>query len=209
MTAEAVAPRTTSFGGLRIEWDHRVLEPRAWTVLQARWAADLLDDAAPGPVLELCSGVGHIGLLAVSGTGRRLVCVDVDAAACEYARRNAAAAGLADLVEVCCCDLNSFRGQERYPLVIADPPWVARGDTGRFPGDPLRAIDGGADGLDVARECLAVVDRHLDDGGHALLQVGSLVQVEALESAGLPAGLRLVEARAEPGRGAVALVTRS
>ena len=44
---------------------------------------------------------------------------------------------------------------ERFALVIADPPWVPRAETGRFPEDPLLAIDGGDDGLDLARACWA------------------------------------------------------
>ena len=65
---------------------------------------------------------------------------------------------------------------------MVSPPWVPAADTGRFPEDPLTAIDGGADGLDVARACLAVVDRHLAPGGSALLQVGTTAQVDVLAS---------------------------
>ena len=42
---------------------------------------------------------------------------------------------------------------ERFAVVIADPPWVPRADTGRYPEDPVLAIDGGDDGLDLARAC--------------------------------------------------------
>jgi multidrug efflux pump subunit AcrA (membrane-fusion protein) len=38
--------------------------------------------------------------------------------------------------------------------------------------DPVTAIDGGPDGLDLVRACLAVTDGHLAPGGSALLQVG-------------------------------------
>ena len=31
----------TDFGGLCIRYDARVLTPRAWTVLQARWAVEI------------------------------------------------------------------------------------------------------------------------------------------------------------------------
>src|SRR4051812_33989968 len=89
-----------SFGNLSIEYDDRILEPRTWTVLQAEWAADLLEDAPPGPVLELCSGAGHIGLLTISRQPRPLVCVDDSAAAGHFARHNAASAGLGHLVDV-------------------------------------------------------------------------------------------------------------
>ena len=69
------------FAGLHIEYDEHVLEPRPWTAEQSRWAADLIREAPPGPVLELCSGAGHIGLLAVTLAPRSLVCVDVDSTA--------------------------------------------------------------------------------------------------------------------------------
>ena len=143
-----------------------MLEPRAWTAAQSRWAAELAAAAPDGPMLELCAGAGHIGLLAVALTGRPLVCVDLNPVACDFARHNAAAAGLAHLVEVREGRLEEAVGaDERFAVVIADPPWVPRAETGRFPEDPLIAIDGGDDGLDVARACVAVADRHLLPGG--------------------------------------------
>ena len=65
------------FGGLSIRYDERVLEPRPWTTSQSRWAAELLRDTPPGPLLELCAGAGHIGLLAVAYQPRDLVMVDI------------------------------------------------------------------------------------------------------------------------------------
>ena len=67
--------------------------------------------------------------------------------------------------------------------MIADPPWVPRDQTSQFPEDPLLAIDGGADGLDVARACLEVVADHLAAGGSAVLQLGTTAQAEVLRSA--------------------------
>ena len=63
---------------------------------------------------------------------------------------------------------------ERFAVVIADPPWVPRADTGRYPEDPVLAIDGGDDGLDLARRCWALADRHLLEGGSAVLQLGTV-----------------------------------
>ncbi|HEU4338338.1 MAG TPA: methyltransferase, partial [Nocardioides sp.] len=91
---------TMPFGSLSISFDDRVLRPREWTAAQSEWAADLMATAPGGTVLELCAGAGHIGLLAVAKTGRRLLCVDANPVACDYARANALAAGLAELVEV-------------------------------------------------------------------------------------------------------------
>src|SRR5687767_11506103 len=136
-----------TFGSLRIAFDDRVLRPREWTTAQSAWAAEILASTPEGPVLELCAGAGQIGLLAVvDSAGRRLVCVDADEVACDFARANAEGAGLSDRVEVRHASLeDALRRDELFPLVIADPPWVPREATGRFPEDPLSAIDGGPD----------------------------------------------------------------
>jgi len=200
-----------AFGALTIAFDDRVLRPREWTTAQSQWAADLMATAPDGTVLELCAGAGHIGLLAVASTGRRLVCVDASDVACDYARANALAAGLADRVEVREGRLEeAVAPGERFPLVIADPPWVPRAQTTRYPEDPLTAIDGGDDGLDVARACLAVVDAHLAPGGSAVLQVGTREQVDALRREPCLAEGRLVvvEVRQEE-RGVLARIDRA
>ncbi|MDN4172574.1 methyltransferase [Nocardioides sp. SOB77] len=169
------------FGPLTITFDARVLRPRTWTAAQSTWAAQLLEDAPAGPVLELCAGAGQIGLLAVHDGDRRLVCVDANPVASAYTLQNAAAAGLGDRVEVRNGDLAAMvPADERYALVLADPPWVPAADTGRFPEDPLLAIDGGADGTTVAVACVEVAAAHLLPGATLLLQLGNVEQVGAI-----------------------------
>jgi methylase of polypeptide subunit release factors len=62
--------------------------------------------------------------------------------------------------------------EERYALVVADPPWVPTDATSALPDHPRSAIDGGPDGLELVRSCIDVIGRHLADGGAAVLQVG-------------------------------------
>lgn len=83
-----------TFHRLTIRYNSQVLEPRPWTEAQSAWAAELLTDAPPGPVLELCAGVGHIGLGAVRDSSRYLVMVDFNPVAQRFAQDNAAANGL-------------------------------------------------------------------------------------------------------------------
>lgn len=187
---EVTSPETLSYGELEIAFDDRVLRPRPWTAAQSRWAADVARTAPDGPVLELCSGAGHIGLLAVHASGRRLVCVDANPAAVELTSRNAAAAGMADRVETREGWIREvLRPGETFPVVVADPPWVPAADTGRFPEDPLLAIDGGEDGLVVVREVLDALRRHLAPGGTALLQLGTPAQADAVATALQGSGL--------------------
>lgn len=190
------APETIRFGTLRIAFDDRVLRPRPWTTAQSEWAAAILATAPPGPVLELCAGAGQIGLLAVADTMRRLVCVDMNAVACGYARRNAEAAGLSDRVDVREGRIEDVLGtEERFAVVVADPPWVRRSDVGRYPGDPLPAIDGGDDGLDVAWACVGAARRHLLPGGSLVLQLGTTGQADAVREALREDALAVAEVR--------------
>ncbi|WP_026877209.1 RsmD family RNA methyltransferase [Jiangella gansuensis] len=198
-----------TFGSLSIGFDDRVLRPRPWTVNQARWAADLLRAAPPGPVLELCAGAGQIGLLAVAGSGRHLVQVDADPVACGHARANAARAAGRGVgrVEVRQGTIDeALRPGERYALILADPPWVPSDAVGRFPEDPVAAIDGGADGLDVMRRCLTAIDAHLADGGSALAQLGTLEQ--ALSVRDHAADLDVLAVRSYQPHGVLVLLRR-
>jgi release factor glutamine methyltransferase len=193
------------FGHLTIGFDERLLRPRPWTAAQSRWAAELIASAPDGPVLELCAGAGQIGLLAIALEPRPLVCVDLNPAASEHISANAAAASVAELVEVRTAGIaDALAETERFAVVNADPPWVPRAHVGRFPDDPVLAIDGGGDGLDLARTCVETAAGHLMPGGSALLQLGTRQQADEVAQA-LPESLRLVEVR-DFERGVVALL---
>lgn len=195
--------RSMRFGELDIAYDDQVLAPRAWTLAQSDWAGELLPILPEGEVLELCSGVGHIGLHGVLRSPRRLVAVDDNPVACAHLRANAEAAGLGERVDVRQGRLDTvLAAGELFALVIADPPWVPTDSVDRFPEDPVHAIDGGPDGLALTRACLAVARDHLLPGGVLILQVGpDQVDEVAHEAAGH--GLHLVEVRRAGDRGAL------
>ena len=184
---EGVTSSLTSvvaFGALTIAYDESVLHPRAWTARQSELAVELAASAPAGPVLELFSGVGHIGLLAASDMERELVQIDANERACALARVNAAAAGLTDIVTVRCGLLeDALEPHERFALVIADPPWVPSDEVEAYPADPPFAIDGGPDGMDLVGSGLDVIERHLLPGGYAVLQVGPDGQADAVVDA--------------------------
>lgn len=206
MTTSAVpagetSMRTVRFGELDIAYDDRLLTPRDWTLAQADWATELLPTVPEGQVLELCSGAGHIGLHAILHAPRPLVCVDDTDVACDYVRINAAEAGLAGLVDVRHGPFETVLDPwERFSLVIADPPWVPSREVRRFPEDPVHAIDGGDDGLDVVRACVATAGRHLLPGGVLLLQAGPEQAGAVAREAG-EHGLDLTEVRHAGARG--------
>jgi release factor glutamine methyltransferase len=207
VTAARAGVEQMSFGSLSIAFDARVLRPRPWTIHQARWAADVMRDAPPGPVLELCAGAGQIGLLAVAGSDRRLVQVDADPVACRYAGVNAARSmrSRPGGVEVRRAHIDdALRPDERFALILADPPWVPTDAVGQYPDDPVSAIDGGADGLEVMRRCLTAIERHLAPGGSAVVQLGTLQQALAIGAD--TTSLRMVAVRSYRPHGVLALL---
>lgn len=210
MSDPAVHPMTMQFGSLVIAYDERVLTPRPWTAAQSRWAAKALADQSAPRLLELCTGAGHIGLLAVAEAAAPAVLVDLDPHACDFARRNAQHVNAP--VEVRCGPMDDVLDEaERFSVVVADPPWVPSAQTGRFPQDPLTAIDGGSDGLDLARRCAQVIDGHLTVDGLGILQLGTREQAHAIEKWLAASGLNLVvtEVRSHAPRGVLVGLART
>ena len=196
-------------GPCTIAYDDRILAPRPWTLLQSEWAAEVARELADGPILELCSGAGHIGLVAAAQSGRNLIQVDADSTACDFARRNAIHAGLAGQVEIRHATLDdAARPGERFNLVLADPPYLPTGEVDRWPEDPTTAIDGGTDGLDLARQCLEIAAAALAPGGLMLLQLRGREQVNRLARE-FRDDLDLVEIREFDAERAVAAWARS
>ena len=203
--------RRKHVGAMEVAYDASVLEPRPWTAAQAEWAAEAAEDLAPGPLLELCCGAGHIGLLTALLSRRDAVLVDSSPSAHRFAEQNAAAVcatGLA--VDVRLGSMTDVLDpSERFPLVVADPPYIPSEAVGQFPDDPRTAIDGGVDGLDLARLCLDVAVRHLTPGGVVVLQLRDAAQATALTAASHgPPGLASPEVRVVPGRGALLRMRR-
>lgn len=167
------------FGPITVAFDASVLRPRPWTLAQAEWAAELV--TAGAPMLEVGCGAGHIGLAAAVMSGSRVVQVDRDPAACQWAALNAAASGCGDRVEQRCGTAGDVLAEgEVFDVVIADPPYVPSGEVALYPEDPPGAIDGGPDGLELVRRFLGDLAAHVATEGSVLLQVRGAGQVDEL-----------------------------
>jgi release factor glutamine methyltransferase len=203
---EEASTRTVDFGPLAITFDGAVLEPRPWTMLQAGWAAELLGrwDREQRTLLELCCGAGQIGLAASALLGGvRLVLVDASPDAVAWSRYNAAVSGFGSQTQVVAGDLRTLELGTQFDVVIADPPYLAADDE-RDPRDPVSAVDGGPDGLALARPAVAAAARHVRPHGDVLLQARGEAQVAKIEPHASACGLVLVECRSVDDERAVA-----
>jgi release factor glutamine methyltransferase len=174
------------FLGMRIAVDPGVFVPRRRTeflvrqgVVLARASAGRAGQAvAPSRaavVVDLCCGSGAVGVALVAALDRaELHAVDIDSAAVRCARRNVSAAGgrvyEGDLYEPL---PPALRGC--VDILVANAPYVPTRAIGLLPAEarvhePLVALDGGADGLDVLRRVTADAPRWLAPGGHLLFE---------------------------------------
>jgi release factor glutamine methyltransferase len=176
---QARGSRTVRFGPIDIGFDDTVLEPRAWTLAQSRWAAELATDAAPGPLVELCCGAGQIGLVTALWSNRAAVLVDASSDACRWARTNAES--VSQPVTVLERPVESVSTVLRdVPLLLADPPYVPTVEVPAL-GDLPTAVDGGRTGLDSVRSCVRAAAAVLAPGAPLVLQTRGLSQVMELE----------------------------
>jgi release factor glutamine methyltransferase len=179
------------FCGLRVAVDPGVFVPRRRTEFLVRVAVGV---ARPGAVVvDLCCGSGAVGAAVVDRVaGVELHAVDVDPAAVACARRNVGAGRVyaGDLYEPLPVSLAG-----RVDVLVANAPYVPTGAIGMMPPEardhePLVALDGGADGLDVQRRVIAGAARWLAPGGRLLVETGARQAsgtVEAFARGGLRA----------------------
>jgi release factor glutamine methyltransferase len=161
------------FCGLRVQLAPGVFVPRRRTSLLVREAATLATDGAV--VLDLCCGSGAIGLaLAHALDHIELHAADLDRTAVACARLNLAPVG-GSVYEG---DLDAavpWWLEGRVDLIVACPPYVPTDAIAFMPPEardhePVRALDGGPDGLALVRRIAGVAGRWLAPGGHLLVE---------------------------------------
>lgn len=145
--------------------------------------------AAPGGhgsvalALDVGTGSGAIALsLVAEGLARRVVALDVSEDALSQASENRALAGIAaERVELRLTGPDPFEAltpDERFDLVVSNPPYVRDAEIDRLPVDvrdhePRAALAGGADGLDLVRTIATRAPETLRPGGRLFLEIGA------------------------------------
>jgi release factor glutamine methyltransferase len=181
------------FFSLALEVSADTLVPRPETELLVEEALARLPDGVSASVLDLGTGSGAIALAIKRARPRaRVSAVDVSAAALAVARRNGEALGLD--VRWLQSDWYQALDDERFDLIVANPPYVASGDghlAGALRFEPRAALDGGADGLAAIRVIVAGAPSRLARAGHLLVEHGH-DQAERVGVLMADAGLRAV-----------------
>ena len=181
-----------AFRGLDLAVNPSVLVPRPETEGLVEAVLDVLRAEAgrwrAPRVLDLGTGSGAIALaIAAEYPAAVVAASDASEAALATAEENANALGLSARVRFARGDwFGAVGGDERFEVVVSNPPYVATGEWDLLPDDvrrfePQQALFSGATGLEALREIVDDAPLHLVAGGLLALE---LAEMRAAEVAG-------------------------
>lgn len=196
------------FHGVAIAVDARVLIPRPETEqlvdLAFGWIRMLLTGAPrpeggpPVRVWDVATGSGAVAVALAALLRARgyleeveLIASDISAEALAVAVENVVAHAVADRVTLIPGDLLDIPDRAPVDVLLANVPYVPTGAMTGLPvevrAEPVMALDGGEDGLELVRRLLAGLPDVLLQGGVAFLELGA-DQVDLMTAAvgGMP-----------------------
>lgn len=187
-TPAAYITREAWLGEHRFYVDERVIVPRSFIaeLLEEQLAPWLDDPYAITSAVDLCTGSGCLAILtALAFPAASVDAIDLSIDALEVAKRNVADYGLEDQIRLVHSNLFAGVKDQRYDLIISNPPYVNAESMAALPEEYLRepqmALAGGNDGLDLVRVMLREAKDLLNPGGLMVVEIGH--NREVLEAA--------------------------
>ncbi len=165
------------FYGLRFAVTPAVLIPRPETEHLVEAVAGWAPKDRPVRIVDVGTGSGAIAVaLARLLPLARVDAVDVSEAALNVARGNARAHGVLERVRFVLSDLLAGLRGERYDVVVANPPYVPRGERLErqvAEWEPHLALFAGEEGMEVYRRLVPQACAALREGGLLALEMGA------------------------------------
>ncbi|MCV0368317.1 peptide chain release factor N(5)-glutamine methyltransferase [Filomicrobium sp.] len=188
------------FFGREFALSSETLDPRPDTEVLIEAAKELAHEEGwydrPFHLIDVGTGTGILAITMLAEfSNATALATDISAQALATAQSNAERLGVADRIRF--LEARSLKGVEgSFDLLMSNPPYIVSADIGTLDAevrlyDPLAALDGGPDGLQVYREIVADLS-HSVPQGWALFEVGA---DQASDVAGLLKGQEVRELR--------------
>jgi len=168
-------------GEYRFFVDERVIIPRSYflELLPGQIPPWLPAKKPVKRVVDVCTGSGCLAvLLAHQFPDAKVDAIELSPEALTVARFNVAEHGLLKRVKLHRSDVFDTVAPVKYDVILSNPPYVPtrelRGLPAEFKNEPLMALDGGDDGLDIIRKILRQSRDRLQPHGIVVLEVGGL-----------------------------------
>ena len=167
---------TEEFYGRTFKSDSRGLVPRPETERLIELVLPLLKEKTAPRIVDVGTGSGIIALtLASEISDADVVAVDISPDALALAAENAALLEISSRVAFVSGNLLADVAGH-FDLIIANLPYIPAGDISALARevqhDPVLALDGGADGLDLIRRLIEQAFSHLSSNGFIALEIG-------------------------------------
>lgn len=164
------------FYGLTFSLNKDTLIPRPDTEHAVDHAVKLLPQNAEFVDFGTGSGCIAISILDNRRDVRALMC-DISEGAVDCAKKNAERAGVTDRADFMLCDMKKpCLGDRLFDAIISNPPYIKRSViptlSTQVSHEPVRALDGGEDGLDFYRALFEVQAKNLKKEGVFILEIG-------------------------------------
>jgi release factor glutamine methyltransferase len=173
------------FFGRRFKTDARALIPRPETELLVEEALGRLPGKVSGRLaIDVGTGSGVIGItLALERPDLQVIAIDRSAQALALASENAGLHQVTSRVRFAEGDLLSASVPEpAADLIVANLPYIPTahiaGLAAEVRRDPVAALDGGSDGLQLIRRLIRDAPPYLKPGGFLILEIGAGQAVE-------------------------------
>jgi release factor glutamine methyltransferase len=129
-------------------------------------------------IVDIGTGSGAIAVaLAHQLPNAQITALDISSFAINIARENAQRNGVADRIRFIQSDLLSAIADERFDMVVSNPPYVPQADRDSLSvevreHEPALALFAGEDGLDIYRRLIPAGFAVLEPRGYILLEIG-------------------------------------
>jgi len=153
-----------------------VLIPRPDTETLIQVCLEVAARSEPIRIVDIGTGSGAIAIsLAVELPQAVVVATDISGEALEVAASNAQRHGVADRIQFLMGDLaNALPATAQFDLLVANLPYIPTGDIASLSPEvrhePVTALDGGPDGLDLVRRLIGDAPARVIAGGHVALE---------------------------------------
>jgi release factor glutamine methyltransferase len=175
------------FWSMDFEIRSGVLTPRPETETLVEVSLALLENARRPMALEL--GVGSAAVSASIASEVEtvfIVGIDISPIAVLCARTNLETLGFSHRAKIARGDLFSpVKPGEAFDLIVSNPPYIPSSHIARLSPEvrdhePIEALDGGADGLDVIRKICREAGDYMKPGGGLALEIGESQETPVL-----------------------------
>ena len=158
-----------------------VLAPRKETEILVEQVLKCIDTSSKESfkILDLCCGSGAIGLTLAKYCSK--VCLvtlsDICLKALKVAEKNQNNLEVTNVEMIKSNMFRDLKSQSKFDIIVSNPPYIKTGDiinldlsVKKF--DPIKALDGGADGLKFYKEIANNAKEFLTSDGYLFLEIG-------------------------------------